>query len=215
MHFKDSDHFQEAIFGHYSGGNGYIKYRSFSRSMREVMQSISSPYPATRLGELLYFGVYEKLKRRGVDPSGLELKSSFKSRADIHHHTDGYFSLLSVPNEPITIDLFNLDSEVCRQLRVIWADEYYGDLPESDCQTIMFQYKLGMADFWKLGGSNEVRWGRIFKPLYFHSNERRPENHLIFTPDHVEDRLRRKHFCELVADYLVKVFHQNMTLLSH
>ncbi len=218
MHYKTSDHFETALFGRCSGDQSYKEYQSFSRGMRALInKDIGPDYPATRLGELLYFGVYERIRRKGVDPSGLRLKPSTRSRLDVHHQTDGFYRLLSVPNYLVTIDLYNLDSEICEILRDRWEDEY-SHVSESDFQTILLQYKFGMVDFWKIGGKI-THWDRIFKPLnYFRSKKRRPKNHFILTPYYTEDRYKRRLFTEMVAEYFVEVMkessHENMAQQS-
>lgn len=217
MHFKNSDCFEDAIFGRYSGDQGYVGYRPFDRSMRDIVRQDAGPaYPDTRRGKLLYFGVCRELERRGIRSEGLVLKSVRRSRLDIHHFMDGYFHLASIPDHLVTIDLFNLDSEVCGILKNRW--EECGS--ESDFQTRLFQYKEGMVHFWRKGGTKVLYLNRIFSPFDFGSPDRRPENHLILTPYYTdENRQNRKIFSSLVADYFLKATKeaslQNMALLSH
>ena len=210
MFFKNGDSFEALVFGRYFvGDRDYVKYQSFSQSMRDqIEQEDDSPYPGTRLGALLYFGVYEELKRRGVNPDGLRLKSSRGSELDIHHFADGYYRLF---DDLVTVDLFNLDSEICKILRDRW--EVYGD--ESDFQTKLFQYKKGMVDFWERGGSKIEHWEHVFCPPEFASSKLRPENHFVLTPYHTESRQRRKGFARMVARYFLKASSQNMAKQSH
>jgi len=212
MHFKDSERFEEAFFGRCSGDQ-YLKYKSFGDSMIDLIERDSDPvYPPTRLGELFFFGVFRELIRNGINPKGLMFRSARKSRADIHHFTDGYFYLPSAPYGLVTIDLFNLDSEICTTLKNQWDRE-----DEADFQTYLFSYKMGMAEFMKK--SDKIAyWDRLFNPPIFSSTTKRPENHFVLTPYYTESRQNRKLFTRLVAEYFAKVVKTSsheMALLSH
>lgn len=215
MHYKNSDCFEDAVFGRYLGDRGYARYQSFGRSMKNLIRrDTGSAYPDTRLGKLLYFGVGQELKRRGIGSEGLVLRSARRSRLDIHHFVDGFFLLESMPDHPVTIDLFNLDSKVCGILRNRWEECEN----ESDFQTRLFQYKEGMSRFWERGGAKILNM-RILSPFDFSSPNRRPENHLVLTPYYTENRRNRKIFSSLVADYYFlkatkETSLQNMALLS-
>jgi|SRR3989344_8470682 len=213
MFFKNGDSFEALVFGRYFvGDRDYVKYQSFSQSMMDLIKCDTGPaYPDTRLGKLFYFGVYNGLRRQGIDPNGLKFKSALRSRADIHHSTDGYFYLPSVPDTPVTIDLFNLDSEICHILRDRWDDD---DDNEEDFQTNLFRYKKGMADIMKKGDKTGY-WNHIFNPFNFVSLVKRPENHFVLTPYHTESRQRRKEFAAMVARYFLKASSQNMAKQSH
>lgn len=213
MHYKNSERFEEAVFGRCSGGQ-YLGYQSFSESMGDLDRHDSgSAYPSTRLGELLFFGVYEELRRMGMDPTDLRFQSARRSRLDIHHFTDGSFRLPLIPKHPVTVDLFNLDSQVCEVLK-----DHWDCLSEKDFQTYLFSYKMGAAKLSKESGKKVEHWDRLFGSFDFQSEMGRPENHLVLTPYYTENRLRRKLFSRLVAGYFAKVAKenccQNMALLS-
>lgn len=213
MHYKNSERFEELFFGRCSGGQ-YLEYESFNTSMMDLIEGDSGPaYPPTRLGELFFFGVCKELKRNGMNPEGLMFRSARRSRADIHHFTDGYFYLPSVPNELVTVDLFNLDSEICVILKDQWDRE-----SEADFQTYLFSYKMGMAEFMKKS-NKALYWDRLFNPPIFSSAVKRPENHFVLTPYYTESRQNRKLFIKLVAGHFIKVakvpYHDKMAPLSH
>lgn len=215
MHYKNSGRFEEAVFGRCSGDQGYSTYRNFNDSMADLIRSNQGViYPQTRLGSLLYFGVYRGLEKSGVDPSSLSFNSALGSRVDIHHFADGYFRLSSIPEHLVTVDLFNLDSDVCQILQERWDS-----CNESDFQTNLFSYKKGMADAMKVSGRGVGHWDQLFSPpsLVAHAS-RRPENHFVLTPFYTEGRESRKLFTQMVAGYMAgivkKSTFQNMAQLS-
>jgi hypothetical protein len=205
MRYKSGDHFEKAIFGRRSGGRN-TNYQTFSDSLHAVLDADQvSLYPKTRLGELLFFGVYHKLIRRGVDPSGLRLLRGSDGSGDRWHGVDGFFYLPSIGRWPVTVDLFNLDSRECE----FWKKEWFVS-SEIDFQNRLFLHKRGMSLIPQRGD-----WGRIINPEDYSlpkisksgkpkAQKQRPENDFILTPYYTEDREMRGIFCGLVADFFAK-----------
>lgn len=207
MHFRSGPAFEQAIFGCHSTGilNNGVK-RNFSRDMKRFVKSSrhDSLYPNTWFGENLYFGVKSALDRVGIDTRGFFFRSSLDSRVDISHGADGIFYLPSLPEIPVTIDLFNIDSLSCSILRERWSG--LGSYSEYDFQKDLFFQKWGMKRHHKSeSGLDTIEWTKIFNPPDYRKYCSRPrnENHFVLTPYYLVSRENRHKFTHLVADYFV------------
>lgn len=213
MRYKSGDHFEKSIFGRRSGGRD-TKYQPFSDSLHAVLDSSdqTSIYPETRLGELLFFGVYHKLIRLGIDPSRLRFLRESKGSGDRHHGVDGFFYLPSIERWPVTIDLFNLDSRECE----IWKERWWLS-SEAEFQSRLFLYKKGapmivQRSEWArlLNSTDDYSLPKISASGELEPQESRPENHFILAPYYTEDRERRAIFCGLVADFFAKAAKRDL-----
>lgn len=217
MHYRDFRAFEDAVFGRSLGGNlsnSYKSFRSFDDSARAVIENFrkgSIPAcPKTRLARLIYSSVLSQIGKSGID-GRLVLLSSRGTELDIHHESDGLFLLITKiggEKEKVylaTIDLYNLDSNVCEILKSRWIDESRDVYSPKKFQSDLYSQKNGLAVLLK-GGHKITEWNKIFHPVDLRGlgEISRPENHFVLTPYYTESWKRRKEFSKLIADYFIR-----------
>lgn len=223
MRYSSWQAFEKAVLGcHSSGGLGYKPYSSFTRELSKAISGLGRDYPDTRIGKFLYFGVKGRLEGLGIDTRGFKLGSSVGTYVDKQHKTDAFFFLPSIPDYPVTIDLFNMESKDLKILEDLWSASAKGEYTELDYQSDLYLYKCGLTALFKVQ-PDLSGWKNIFaiKDLRFYSNQWRTrvtgryENHFILTPEYANIRKERKKFIKLVADCFVKASSRKTALLSH
>lgn len=217
---------EDLIFGRHSSGDQMIKKfkrkrKDFSGDLTRLINESQDIYPKTQIGESLYWLVKKELEKIGVNTAGFVFVSAIDSITDLRHFSDGVFFLPSVPQFPVTVDAYNINSKTLDILEDFWIDDFAGDrYGVGDFQSDLFQYKNGTVE-WKR--NNQVSEGEGFfliEPVDFRrcTKKRRPENHFIITPRDIGDRAGRRAFARIVARYFAsKVVSQgrNTAQQSH
>jgi hypothetical protein len=204
MKYKNGRDFELAVFGERSTPiqNRVLKgARDFSREFLKLIAQDGLPYPDTAIGSSLYFYIWHYLATFGLDPSGLIFRSSINTALDSYHYLDGLISVPQVFGLPVTIDTFNLNGDLV-VLREHWIDTFEGEVySESEFQTDLFRFKKGLVVSNVLRGKEDGFFpASAFVDLRV--DHKRPENHFILTPYHVENYRRRREFAKMVAGYL-------------
>lgn len=227
MRYASGPSFEDVISGRHSRGAPHRDSGTLTSGIKSIIADNKCLYPDSRVGALLYFGVKAELERLGVNTAGLSLKRSTGSMVDEHHYTDMFFYLpFHFPRYEehiVTIDLFNLDSEIAEILRNYWVANSSGEgYSEKDYQSDLFLYKSGVSALERIHPGFKG-WTKIFRAddLRFYTSVfrkkilGRPENHFILIPEYAENRGRRREFIKLVAGYFAKVARQNTAQMSH
>lgn len=213
MHYKNGFAFERLLLGHHSPNTEKsFGYRSFGDSITPLISEARRGgylYPDTKIAKSLYFGVGAQLEKRGICSSGLMFVPSVKTGLDQYHETDSFFFLPPIPDFPITIDLFNIDTEISKILHDAWEVnyEYY---PEEVFQFDLFLHKKGLASFMRETGADTTSgWTKVFKPdsnlwSYPKMVKTKKINHFILIPEYTTNRARRGRFCKMVAETFEK-----------
>lgn len=223
MIYRSGLDLEDAVFGRHSSGEELIEKfggqrPDFDKDVRRLIREGSGlRYPKTKIGQSLFVEVERGLKRFGLKSGGLVFLSAIDTKVDLRHFADGVFFLPSVPRFPVTIDTFNIDPKILRELKSSWVDSFEGQFYTSyDFQSDLFRYKVGLAR-WKKDCKALSETGNITLPpadFRQYTNIGRPENHFVLTPYHVGTYRRRREFAKMLVKYFAKVAkttgHENM-----
>src|SRR3989344_2518472 len=132
MNFKSGLDFEDFVFGRHSDGEE-MKLRfsgqqpDFDRDVMSLLRNNQGVrYPDTYVGEDFFCRLDWQLRFRGINTEGVTFLPTIGSMVDLRHYADGLIYLPAVPEFPITIDLFLIDSEKICQLREKWFEEFSG-----------------------------------------------------------------------------------------
>ena len=210
MRYNSGIDLEEAVFGRHSNYKHYVEFfgtgSSFVSEIRSIIEASDQRCPNTDIGSALHHQIERQFENRNINSEGLVLLSAVDTKADFHHHTDGFLYSPSFDPYLVTIDLFNIDTKTLLILREKWIDSFDGEIyTEADFQSDLFHQKRGSAEWRKvmnkLGDTTPIN----YPDLRHYDSFCRPENHFIITPYHLGTYEKRRETAKLIAGYFEKV----------
>jgi hypothetical protein len=201
MKFQDGRDFELAVFGEKSTPieNRVLKgARDFSSEVLQVISAKGPFYPNTLIGSYLHYYISKYLRKFKVDPTGMIFRSTLNTSLDTKQFTDGIIFLPGVEQPLVTIDTFNLETDL-GQLKDYWLDTFEGQFyGEEIQQSDLYSFKRGISVL-SVTSSHKVLFPANF--LDPRVNFKRPENHFVLTPYHVHSDKECRKFSRMVALY--------------